>query len=50
MHLAAGAPEGKGEERVEEAGNAAEHHPDGEAGGHAQVLEVGLAHRLPDAL
>ncbi len=43
--FAAGAPEGKREERVEEAGDAAQDHPRCEAGGHAQVLEVGLAYR-----
>jgi hypothetical protein len=42
--FAASAPEGKGEERVEETGTAGEDHPRCEAGGRAQVLEVGLAY------
>jgi hypothetical protein len=41
----AGAAEGKREKRVEEAGDAPEHHARGKAGGRAEVLEVGLAHR-----
>jgi hypothetical protein len=42
--LAAGTPEGKGEKRVEEAGDTAEDHPRCEASGRAQVLEISLAH------
>ena len=44
--LAASAPEGKGEERMEETSCATDHHARREAGGRAQVFEVGLAHRL----
>lgn len=43
--FAARAPEREGEERVEEAGRAAEDHPRGEAAGRAQVLQVGLTYR-----
>ena len=44
--FAAGVAEGKREERVEKTGDARKDHPRCEAGGRAQVLEVGLAYRL----
>ena len=44
--FAAGTPESKREQCVEEAGDAAQHHASGKAGGRAQVFEVGLAHRF----
>ena len=42
--FATGAAEREREERVEEAGDAAQHHARGKPGGRAQVLEVGLAY------